>query len=139
MGKIKKILENELVGGTQNTDIYPVTSTKAVYDENNERLDNVLGDLKNKIDTNSIISVHRADVSINKNVVTLGAGYYYFYKHDGVERNKNLDSPLEFTFSVDKVLTFNSLKNHGRSYRKIYCCDRDANDNYSKYSISSLK
>ena len=36
MGKIKKILEKELVGGTQNTDIYPVTSTKAVYNENNE-------------------------------------------------------------------------------------------------------
>lgn len=42
MGKIKKILENELVGGTQNTDIYPVTSIKAVYDDNSERLDHIL-------------------------------------------------------------------------------------------------
>lgn len=42
MGKIKKITENELVGGTQNTDVYPVTSVKAVYDESNERLDNIL-------------------------------------------------------------------------------------------------
>ena len=42
MGKIKKIIENELVGGTQSTDVYPVTSVKAVYDENNERLDNIL-------------------------------------------------------------------------------------------------
>lgn len=42
MGKIKKILENELVEGAQSTDIYPVTSTKAVYDENNERLDKIL-------------------------------------------------------------------------------------------------
>lgn len=42
MGKIKKILENELVGGTQNTDVYPVTSIKAVYDENNERLDHII-------------------------------------------------------------------------------------------------
>lgn len=42
MGKIKKILENELVGGVQNTDVYPVTSVKAVYDENNERLDHIL-------------------------------------------------------------------------------------------------
>lgn len=50
MGKIKKILENELVGGTQTTDVYPVTSTKAVYDENNERLDNILGGLGDKID-----------------------------------------------------------------------------------------
>lgn len=42
MGKIKKILENELVGGAQNTDVYPVTSTKAVYNENNEKLDDIL-------------------------------------------------------------------------------------------------
>lgn len=42
MGKIKKILENELVGGTQSTDVYPVTSIKAIYDENNVRLDDIL-------------------------------------------------------------------------------------------------
>lgn len=42
MGKIKKILENELVGGTQTTDVYPVTAIKAVYDEDNERLDHIL-------------------------------------------------------------------------------------------------
>ena len=50
MGKIKKILENELAGGTQTTDVYPVTSTKAVYDENNERLDNILVGLGDRID-----------------------------------------------------------------------------------------
>ena len=50
MGKIKKILENELVEGAQSTDIYPVTSTKAVYGENNNRLDNILNNLKNGID-----------------------------------------------------------------------------------------
>lgn len=52
MGKIKKILENELVGGAQTTDVYPVTSTKAVYDENNERLDHILDtkeDVANKV------------------------------------------------------------------------------------------
>lgn len=42
MGKIKKILENELIGGIQDADIYPVTSIKAVYDESNERLDNII-------------------------------------------------------------------------------------------------
>lgn len=49
MGKIKKILENELIGGTQTTDVYPVTSTKAVYDGNNERLDNILGASQEKL------------------------------------------------------------------------------------------
>ena len=47
MGKIKKILENELVGGTQQTDIYPVTSTKAVYDEQNRRLSEFVFDKNN--------------------------------------------------------------------------------------------
>ena len=52
-GKIKKLLESELVGGTQTTDVYPVTSTKAVYDENNERLDNII----NKIELGIIYDV----------------------------------------------------------------------------------
>ena len=46
MGKIKKILENELVGGTQSTDVYPVTSTKAVYDTDNIMLDTYIQHLK---------------------------------------------------------------------------------------------
>lgn len=44
MGKIKKILEKELVGGTQAADIYPVTSTKAVYDGDNKPLQDILND-----------------------------------------------------------------------------------------------
>lgn len=41
MGKIEKIIKKGSVEG-QTTDVYPVTSTKAVYDENNERLDKIL-------------------------------------------------------------------------------------------------
>lgn len=47
MGKIKKILENELVGGTQSTDVYPITSTKAVYDTANKLLDDYIKHLNN--------------------------------------------------------------------------------------------
>ena len=39
MGKIKKILENNLIGGNSDIEVYPVTSTSAVYDSNNENLD----------------------------------------------------------------------------------------------------
>lgn len=46
MGKIKKIVELDLVGGTQETDIYPVTSTKAVYTPQNKVLEDELDDLK---------------------------------------------------------------------------------------------
>ena len=44
MGKIKKLLETELIGGNKQTEVYPVTSTKAVYDGNNRLLDTVLLD-----------------------------------------------------------------------------------------------
>ena len=63
MGRIKKILENELVGGTQTTDVYPVTSVKAVYNENNERLDNIIKGIETDIEdlnTNTGISEHPA-------------------------------------------------------------------------------
>lgn len=46
MGKIKKIVELDLVGGTQETDVYPVTSTKAVYTPQNKVLEDELNDLK---------------------------------------------------------------------------------------------
>ena len=50
MGKIKKLIESELVGGTQGTDIYPITSTKAVYDANNKSLDKIIQSQDNKLD-----------------------------------------------------------------------------------------
>ncbi len=42
MGRVRKILESELVGGTQNTDVYPITSTEAVYTRRNMPLGGVL-------------------------------------------------------------------------------------------------
>lgn len=34
MAYIKKILENELIGGTDNTDVYPVTTSQAIFRQN---------------------------------------------------------------------------------------------------------
>ena len=48
MGKIKKILEKEL-GSTQSVEIYPVTSTKAIYDENNKSLDDTIKEIENAL------------------------------------------------------------------------------------------
>lgn len=39
MGKIRKLLENELIGGVEAEDIYPITAFKAVYDSRNVPLD----------------------------------------------------------------------------------------------------
>lgn len=42
MAKVKVLKDNELIGGADNISVYPVTSVKAVYDESNERLDNII-------------------------------------------------------------------------------------------------
>lgn len=81
MGKIKKILENELIGGTQTTDVYPVTSIKAVYDENNERLDNILN--------------RRGVVNISTN-----------YNNDHIAEVLTLEQAIAKVPSSDKVLGF---------------------------------
>ena len=47
MAKIKILKDNELIGGADNTSLYPVTSVKAVYDESNERLDNIIYRIEN--------------------------------------------------------------------------------------------
>ena len=48
MGKIKKLHFNEIVGWAQEgtTELYPITSTMAVFDENNECLDDILKNIK---------------------------------------------------------------------------------------------
>ena len=48
MGKIEKIIKKGSVEG-QTAEVYPVTSTKAVYDENNKRLDNIITGLQESV------------------------------------------------------------------------------------------
>ena len=59
MGKIEKILKKEPVEG-QTTEVYPVTSTKAVYGENNERLDNIINRKNNETQKELKAEVARA-------------------------------------------------------------------------------
>lgn len=69
MGKIEKILKKGPVEG-QTTEVYPVTSTKAVYDENNKRLDNIITGLQESVYLNNPIpiSTENTPESIAQNV-----------------------------------------------------------------------
>lgn len=49
MGKIKKLLESELIGGSQNSEVYPITSIKAVYDKDNTSLEEILNNINNRV------------------------------------------------------------------------------------------
>lgn len=42
MGVIRKLKDKELVGGTQDEEVYPVTSTRSVYNSHNKTLDQLL-------------------------------------------------------------------------------------------------
>lgn len=42
MGVIRKLKDNELVGGTQDEEVYPITSTQSVYNSQNKTLDQLL-------------------------------------------------------------------------------------------------
>ena len=104
MGKIKKILENELAGGTQTTDVYPVTSTKAVYDANNKRLDEILSASTEAINgvTNQVTELEQriGDIKIDKSLNT-----------DSVQKlcDVNIKSGQEFSFVVDGAFSANRI------------------------------
>ena len=69
MGKIEKIIKKGPVEG-QTAEVYPVTSTKAVYDENNKRLDNIITGLQESVYLNTpiLISTDNTPESIAQNV-----------------------------------------------------------------------
>lgn len=49
MGIIKKIIDRELVGGTTDEEVYPISSTKAIYDTENHTLEYILSKIKSRI------------------------------------------------------------------------------------------
>lgn len=52
MGQIKKLLDIDFVGGSdENKEVYPVTSTMAVYDSNNQNLNEIIRDIRVTINT----------------------------------------------------------------------------------------
>lgn len=77
MGKIKKLTETELVGGTSTNDVYPVTSTKAVYDEDNNRLDNILSTLQKVSDTSLATKDKTVVGAINEVNKLINNGYLF--------------------------------------------------------------
>lgn len=49
MGKIVELIENQLVGGSSTTKLYPITHTDGVYDSNNKSLTTILKELNTSI------------------------------------------------------------------------------------------
>ncbi len=74
MGKIKKILENELLGGTESTDVYPITSTKAVYTSENKKLfDSYVKDVSCESSEEDVSLIFKSESDTNINTITIPA------------------------------------------------------------------
>lgn len=54
MAKVKVLKENELIGGTDNSSVYPITHTKAVFNSDNKELDQILTELEQQIASSSL-------------------------------------------------------------------------------------
>ena len=51
MAKVKVLKESELIGGTDNSSVYPITHTKAVFNSDNKKLDQILNEIEEKVET----------------------------------------------------------------------------------------
>lgn len=103
MAKIKVLKDNELVGGTDNTSMYPVTSTKAVYDENNERLDNIIYKIENTPVTNhkianDTIEIEKLSANV-RNVIKAATGVPEDLVKDITKLMREV-FPLEITVNI---------------------------------------
>lgn len=134
MGKIKKILENELVGGTQSTDVYPITSTKAVYDDKNRRLEDFVFD-KNNI-TSELGNSENLVVSqkcVSQEIIQ--GGVYDVSAHN----DSAVFESLQALLSSPSLSTFipESVRHGGMSIRFIQGSVPNSDNKYVQYRLAA--
>ena len=103
MGKIKTLIANELVGGTTTEKVYPVTSTLAVFDSNNNSLDTSLTAMNSVITTqgNNITNLESENSSLVKDINEL--------ENQMVDLEKINDNSSNVEFILHKVVKGESL------------------------------
>ena len=163
MGIIRKVTENELVGGTQNTDIYPITSIKAIYDEDNETLDGIIkrkgvvniSTNYNKDHTAEVLTLEQAIAKIPSKDRVLGFQGKYLatdgwhtiiYTGDNItswgDTTKWIDLPDKILRSISKNATFGGIAtpttNPGTPYGPVFYIATEAGT-YSNFSGITIK
>ena len=98
MAYIKILKDNELVGGTDETDVYPITHTKAIFDSNNKELDQRLEENDDDMEL-----LHRQS---EKLVLSLTSN-----KSDDIEINKDCSKQemISAIININKVLINSGL------------------------------
>ena len=132
MGRIKILKSKELVGSTIQDDIYPITSTQAVYDVNNIKLSTILDGINNNISTivNNLLTPEGEKPSETKKVIVgraisrkANAGDIYYFSNGcirirrssiaiGEDGNELRDEGGNLIYKKEyKVLTKPQIKN----------------------------
>lgn len=73
MGRIIKLLDSNLVGGSQSTEVYPVSSSKAIYDEDNQTVDTYLQHLKKTYTYAGVAHEDTVPIESNKPIFYIAA------------------------------------------------------------------
>ena len=100
MAYIKILKDNEFVGGKDETDVYPITHTKAIFDSNNKELDQRLNEGDNDREL-----LHRQSEKLVLSIIS--------NKSDVIEINSNQESATFIakamieTFGDEPIITLN--------------------------------
>ena len=122
MGKVRKIKNSELVGGTNSEDVYPITSVKAVYDAENIPITKYINNLKKTHTFGGIISPS-SSMSVPDGLVfylAVTSGVYVNY--DNIEVGDTIviiinDSNNKWTGIVTSIPTFEANSVDGNAIK----------------------
>ena len=134
MGKIKKLLESELIGGDQDTEVYPITSTKAVYDGKNRKLEDFV------FDKNNIVSElgNSENLVVSQKCVSqeiIQGGVYDVSAHNNNEVFESLQALL--SSSNLSTLIPPLVRHGGMSIKFIQGSEQSSDNKYLQYRLMS--
>lgn len=132
MGYILRLKRNQLVGGNNNDEIYPITSTNAVYREGGKNLEDILAELGNSINGKRVINVTYSEQD-NSIQVTYSNGDTNNYVLPNCVKTVTLDSEQLIFTKIDGTETTVTIP------KSVTVDDKDAILNYSqKTTIANI-
>ncbi len=115
MGKIVELIENQLVGGSSTTKLYPITHTDGVYNSNNKSLTTILKELNTSITdgNHEIWTAFRAYIQKGSNIIndtfsiSQDTGYGTGVNRIVLNKNGNFEVHTDRSLNLDSEDTTN--------------------------------
>lgn len=100
MGYVVRLKRNQLVGGNNNDEIYPITATNAVY-RGGKNLENILDELGKEVDGKKVIDVTKDNNTITVKYSNGESKTFNDDKGDNITVYKESRTPSELGLSYD--------------------------------------